>query len=208
MAKLYDRDYFDRWYRPPGGTAGATARLQQKVALAVAASEYHLGRRLRSVLDVGCGEGAWRAPLKKLRADVDYMGVDSSHYAVARYGRARNLLWVDFKQLGELRFARSVDLLVCSDVIHYLDAETLRKGLSGFAELGHGMAFLDLFCRGDEAEGDEIGWLRRTPAFYRQAFAEAGLLAVGNHCYLLPPLHASASALEQAVALPTRGSRK
>ncbi len=208
MAKLYDREYFDRWYRPPGGTTGTVARLQRKVALAVAACEYHLARPLRSVLDIGCGEGAWRAPLLRLRPALDYMGLDSSHYAVNRYGRSRNLRLVGFKQLAELRFERSVDLLVCSDVIHYLDTKTLRLGLSGFAELGHGMAFLDLFCRGDEAEGDEFGWLRRSPAFYRKAFAEAGLLAVGNHCYLLPPLHTSASALEQAVASPEHGIRR
>jgi len=208
MAKLYDRDYFDRWYRPPGVSTGAVARLKNKVALAVAACEYHLGRPLRSVLDIGCGEGAWRAPLLRLRPAVSYMGLDSSHYAVGRYGRSRNLRLVGFKQLAELRFESSVDLLVCSDVIHYLDTKTLRLGLSGFAELGHGMAFLDLFCRGDAAEGDEVGWLRRTPTFYRKTFAQAGLLAVGNHCYLLPPLHANASALERAASLPDRGNHR
>ena len=64
MTKLYDRDYFDRWYRRGGGI-GNTARLARKVALAVATAEYHLERPLRSVLALGCGEGAWRAPLPK-----------------------------------------------------------------------------------------------------------------------------------------------
>lgn len=53
MSKLYDRAYFDRWYRS-GGIGGA-ARLARKVALAVATAEYHLERPLRSVLDIGCG---------------------------------------------------------------------------------------------------------------------------------------------------------
>jgi SAM-dependent methyltransferase len=198
MGKIYDRDYFERWYRPATPDPRAAGRLTRKVALAVAACEYHLGRRLRSVLDIGCGEGAWRAPLRRLRPGLDYMGLDSSHYAVARYGRSRNLKLVDFAQLGELRFAQSADLLVCSDVVHYLDAPTLRRGLAGFAELGHGLAFIELFCRGDHAEGDEEGWLRRPASFYRRLFSEAGLLAVGNHCYLLPHLHSSAVALERA----------
>lgn len=197
MPKTYDRAYFDRWYRPPGGDREAAAALKRKVALAVAMAEYWLGRPLRSVLDIGCGEGAWRAPLLKLRPGIDYRGLDSSEYAVERYGRSRNLRRVDFAALAELRFERTVDLLVCSDVLHYLDARTLRRGLSGFAELGHGVAWIELFCRGDGAEGDEVDWHARPAAFYRRAFAEAGLLAVGCHAYLLPPLHDQAVALER-----------
>ena len=70
MTKHYDQAYFDRWYRDPAlrDTAiGGGARLARKVALAVATAEYHLERPIRSVLDIGCGEGAWRAPLLKLR---------------------------------------------------------------------------------------------------------------------------------------------
>lgn len=203
MAKQYDRSYFDRWYRPAERRPGAAGQLARKVALAVAGCEYYLGRRLRSVLDIGCGEGAWRAPLRRLRPKVDYLGLDSSQYAVARHGSRRNLRLVDFAQLGELRFDGSADLLVCSDVLHYLDAVTLRRGLSGFAQLGHGMAWIELFCRGDQAEGDHEGWRARPASFYRRAFAEAGLLAVGSHCYLLPPLHEQAVALERADTRPS-----
>lgn len=202
MAKRYDQDYFDRWYRPPGGRAGAAGLLRRKVALAVASCEYYLGRPLRSVLDIGCGEGAWRAPLRRLRPQVEYLGLDSSEYAVARHGSRRNLRLVDFAQLAELRFDGSADLLVCSDVLHYLDAGTLRRGLSGFAQLGHGLAWVELFCRGDQAEGDHEGWQARPASFYRRLFAEAGLLAVGSHCYLLPPLHEQAVALERAGPAP------
>lgn len=198
MSKQYDRAYFDRWYRTAEYTAGASARLTRKVGIAVAACEYHLGRPIRSVLDIGCGEGAWRAPLLRLRPKLYYLGLDSSEYAIARYGRSRNLRLLSFAQLAEQRFKSSFDLLICSDVVHYLDSKTLLRGLTGFAELGHGMAFMDLFCRGDEAEGDEVGWLRRSGSYYRNAFSRAGLLAIGSHCYLLPPLHESASVLERA----------
>ncbi len=85
MAKTYDRAYFDKWYRR--GEIGGSARLARKVALAVATAEYHLERPIRSVLDIGCGEGAWRAPLLKLRPKASYLGFDSSDYAIARYGR-------------------------------------------------------------------------------------------------------------------------
>jgi SAM-dependent methyltransferase len=195
-AKSYDRAYFDHWYR---GAHGAERRQHtaRKAALAVAMTEYYLGRPLHTVLDIGCGEGDWRAPLLRLRPQLRYTGIDSSEYAVARHGRQRNLHLVQFGQLAELRFDRSFDLLICADVIHYLDAAELRRGLSGFAELGHGLAFLDLFCRGDGAEGDEVQFKARPPAFYRRLFGAAGLLAVGSGGYLLPPLHGHAAALER-----------
>src|SRR5690606_1465334 len=82
MDKHYDREYFDHWYRR-GGIGGAQ-RLARKVALAVATAEYHLERPVRSVLDIGCGEGAWRTPLLKLRPKARYLGFDASEYAIAR----------------------------------------------------------------------------------------------------------------------------
>jgi hypothetical protein len=57
-AKLYDRAYFDRWYRDPRTRIHVRAAVERKVALAVATTEYLLQRPLRSVLDVGCGENA------------------------------------------------------------------------------------------------------------------------------------------------------
>lgn len=201
--KHYDRAYFDRWYR--GGEARERRQhTALKAGLAIAAAEYYLGRTLRSVLDICCGEGHWRAPLLRLRPRLHYLGLDSSEYAVRRYGQRRQLHRASFGQLAELRFDRSFDLLVCSDALHYIGAAELQRGLSGFAELGHGVAFIDLFCRGDAAEGDDEGFLARSPSYYRSAFAAAGLRAVGSHVYLLPPLHESAAALELGVRVPVR----
>ena len=98
--KTYDRSYFDRWYRDAG--IGGRQRLQRKVSLAVATAEYHLERPIRSVLDIGCGEGAWRAPLLKMRPKLRYLGFDSSDYAVQRYGPRRNLHFARFGDFDNL----------------------------------------------------------------------------------------------------------
>ena len=192
--KRYDHAYFQRWYRDLGGSHRQA--LARKVALAVALAEFHLERPIRSVLDVGCGEAAWRAPLLKLRPGLHYQGVDSSEYAVSRYGRSRNIALATFGQLGQLRFGAPADLLVCSDVIHYLPTAELRRGLSGFAEHCQGVAFLDLYTREDAITGDLRGFLPRRAADYRRWFADAGLIACGSQAYLAPPLHAKAAALE------------
>ena len=196
MHKRYDRAYFDRWYRRGAAAAGRTALLARKVALAVAMAEHYLERPLRSVLDVGCGEGAWRAPLLKLRPKLHYLGVDSSEYAIARYGAKRNLRLARFEQLDALRFGPPVDLLVCSDVLHYVPAAALRRGLSGFSELCGGLAWIEVYCKNDAVEGDEHGFVRRSATFYRRAIADAGFTACGSNGYLSPMLADDAVALE------------
>jgi SAM-dependent methyltransferase len=194
MDKRYDRDYFDRWYRD-GGIGGAR-RLARKVALAVATAEYHLERPLRSVLDVGCGEGAWRAPVLKLRPRAQYLGFDSSEYAIARFGPRRNLHLAHFADFAQLRPCPPADLLVCSDVLHYLDTRELDRGLPGLAALCGGIAFLETFAREDDAEGDDHAFKRRRGAFYRHRFETVGFRALGSHCWLSPALAAQATALE------------
>ena len=206
MTKQYDRAYFDTWYRHPALRVTGKQVLGRKVRLAVATAEYYLGRPLRSVLDVGCGEGAWRAPLLQLRPSLHYRGIDPSTYAVARHGARRNLQQVRFGQLEHLRFGPAVDLLVCSDVMHYVPTRELRRGLSGFRELCHGVAFLELYARGDRIRGDRVGFLSRPAASYRRWFREAGFEACGSHAYLSPNLHANAVALE--VFEPSAARRK
>lgn len=196
MGKQYDRRYFDDWYRRGG--IGGRQRLARKVALAVATAEYHLERPLRSVLDIGCGEGAWRAPLLKLRPKAQYLGFDSSEYAVARYGRSRNLHFARFADFAQLRPCAPADLLVCSDVLHYLPARELDRGLPGLAALCGGVAFLETFTRQDEAEGDEHGFMQRPAAFYRKRLSALGLRQLGSHCWLSPALAGQATALETA----------
>ncbi len=194
MTKTYDRDYFDRWYR--AGGIGDAARLARKVALAVATAEYHLERPIRSVLDIGCGEGAWRAPLRKLRPKVDYLGFDASEYAVARFGRSRDLHLARFADFEYLRPCGPVDLLVCSDVLHYLPTRELDRGLPALADLCGGVAFIEIFTKEDQAVGDDDEFKSRPARFYRERLHSIGLRALGSHCWLSPDLLDHATTLE------------
>ena len=199
ISKQYDQAYFEQWYRSPaarGSEIGGPARLARKVALAVATAEYHLERPIRSVLDIGCGEGAWRAPLLKLRPKLQYLGFDSSEYAIARFGARRNLHHARFGDFEVLRPCAPVDLLVCSDVLHYLDTRELQRGLAGIGELCGGVAFLETFCREDGIDGDTAGFKRRPASFYRQRFAGLGLAPLGSHLWLSPQLRHGVAALE------------
>ena len=63
-----------------------------------------------------------------------------SEYAIGRYGRSRNLHPARFGDFALLRPCQPVDLLVCSDVLHYLPTRELDRGLPGLAALCGGVA--------------------------------------------------------------------
>lgn len=192
--KIYDRAYFDRWYR--GAGIGDARELARKAAMALATAEYHLGRPVRTVLDIGCGEAPWRSALLKLRPKLEYMGFDSSEYAVQRFGRSRNIGYARFGEFEYLRPCPPVDLLLCADVLHYLPTAELDRGLPGLAELTGGMAYLETFCTQDDPDGDRDGFQRRSATFYRSRLRKLGLAQLGSHCWLSPALATHAAALE------------
>ena len=76
--KQYDEAYFRRWYHDRKTRVNSQAEVRRKVVMAVSVAEYFLQRPIRSVLDVGCGEGAWFPHLRALRPKVEYLGFDSS----------------------------------------------------------------------------------------------------------------------------------
>lgn len=206
MVKQYDQAYFDRWYRNPRERVKDPGEFVRKVRLALSMAEYYLGRPVESVLDVGCGEGHWRAPLLAARPGLRYLGVDASSYVVQRFGRQRNLHRVAFAELPMLAEragslfggAATVDLLVCSDVIHYLSARDLALGLPAFAQLCQGVAWIEMFCRGDQFVGDDDGFIARPREWYRRTMARHGWLALGSNGWLSRDQHERASILELA----------
>lgn len=196
MEKSYDRAYFDKWYRDPEHAVASPTEVRRKVALAVSVAEYYLGRPVRNVLDVGCGEAHWRTPLRKLRPKAGYRGLDASAYVVERFGRTRNIGLARFAALEYLRFEAPFDLILCTNVLHYLAARELQRGLAGFDELLAGVAFIEVFAAGDDTVGDDVDYVARQPAWYRRQFKQAGLVAVGSHCYVGSALAPQLLALE------------
>src|SRR5690606_14017665 len=97
-----------------------------------------------------------------------------------------------------LRPCPPADLVVCSDVLHYLPAREIDRGLAGLAELCGGGAFLETFTREDQTVGDEEGFQKRPARFYRRLFQAVGLRPLGLHCWLSPALAADATSLELA----------
>jgi SAM-dependent methyltransferase len=194
-AKRYDRAYFDHWYR---GRNRVSTRddVRRKVSLAVTECEYFLHRRLRSVLDVGCGEGAWQPHVKALRPGARYLGLDPSDYAVERFGATRNIRKAAFAELASARLRGPFDLVVCSDALHYINDDDIRAGFPELVRLAGGPLFLEVLTADDDIIGDLHGMIRRPAAWYRRLFEKAGLTQAGPYTWLAPELRDDAAALE------------
>ncbi|HEX8170445.1 MAG TPA: class I SAM-dependent methyltransferase [Thermoanaerobaculia bacterium] len=195
MPKRYDRRYFERWYHDAETRVNTPADVRRKVALAVTAAEYYLHRPLRNVIDIGCGEGAWLTHLRALRPRVQYLGLDPSDYVVERFGESRNIHKAAFGELPELELG-SYDLVVCSDVLHYVPENEIRGGIETIARICDGVAFLEVLTREDEVVGDLEGLTQRPAQFYRNTFRKAGLLQVGPYLWLPRELRSTAAELE------------
>jgi SAM-dependent methyltransferase len=195
--KQYDAEYFRRWYHDPARRVITPAAVARKVHLVTAIAESLLERPIRSVLDVGAGEGAWRAHLRRLRPRIRYVGVESSEYAVARFSRSRGLHQGSFGTLGDLGLDGPFDLIVVCDVLHYVPDRELRPGLRAITDLLGGVAYLEAYTTADAIEGDRGAWHHRSPRRYQRLFREVELYAVGMHCYVGPALADTTAALER-----------
>jgi SAM-dependent methyltransferase len=195
-SKRFDQSYFDRWYRDPRYRIATPADVRRRVLLATGVAELVLGRRIRSVLDIGCGEASWRAPLVRLRPRVRYEGVDASEYVVRRYGRSRGIRLGSVGELDRAGLRGKFDIVICADVLHFLSDREVERGLEHIHRLLGGVAYLPTFTSADEVEGD-VGALRsRSPKWYLSRFAAAGLVPLGLDFYAGRSIARTLSTLE------------
>ena len=196
----YDEAYFDKWYRHPQYRVKSASELRRQVEFVVRLTEWVLGRPVRTVLDVGCGEGNWQPELKRLRKRLHYDGVDPSEYAVARFGARRGLMQGGIEDLDALPLRPDYDLVVCCGMLNYLPPDTLRRGLTHVAHRTGGVAYLELFTSSDQFEGDTTWTAPRPAAWYRRQMRAAGLHPIGMHGYVPTAQRHRVAALERAGA--------
>lgn len=198
VGKRYDRAYFDRWYRDPARRVVTMTEIRRRAFHLVATAERITERPVCRVLDLCCGEGSWRAPLRALRPRIRYIGVDASPYAVERFGRSRAIRLGTFGALAECVDEGDFDLVLCIDALQYIPDEELAPGLHAVAERLAGVACLEAFTSEDRLVGDKTHWQHRTPSTYRRFFRRAGLVPIGMHCLVPPALAQDLQVFERA----------
>jgi SAM-dependent methyltransferase len=194
----YDQRYFDKWYRNPRYRVKSSHELTRQVTFVVAATEHLLGRSVRTVLDVGCGEANWLAPLRRLRPRVQYTGVDTSEYVVSRFGASRNVRLGAIDTMDQLRLRKDYDLILCVGMLNYLEPAQLRAGLANLYQLAQGVVYLELFTSADRGVfGDTGGAWLRSPTWYRARIREARFIPCGMHVHVPDWLREHTSAMER-----------
>jgi SAM-dependent methyltransferase len=137
----FDREYYERFYYDPK-TAVATQREMQARGRLIAAYVLHTGLPVRRILDAGCGTGLLRPWLRRYLPRATYTGIETSDYLCQRYG------WQQ-AQIETYKPPSPFDLVVCYDVLQYLDSGTASRALANFGKLCRGVLYFTALTRVD-----------------------------------------------------------
>jgi 2-polyprenyl-3-methyl-5-hydroxy-6-metoxy-1,4-benzoquinol methylase len=161
----FDRAYYRRYYFD-GRTAVTSSPEVRARAAFIAAFAAHVGLPVRRVLDAGCGVGRLRAPLLRRLPRASYVGLEVSEYLCARYG------W-EHGRIEQYRSDTAFDLVICFDVMQYLDARAAAQALANLGKLCRGVLYFSALTRADwqhncDRRRTDPNVHMRTGAWYRQ----------------------------------------
>lgn len=165
---MFDAAYYRRFYENPR-TRVARPEDTARLARFVVAYLDHLGiRNVRSVLDLGCGLGWWRAALAELLPRARYRGVEASDHLCATLGWEKGSV-VDYA-------GRPADLVVCQGVLHYLHRSDALSAIETLSRLTRKALYLEVLTKEDWREHVDRkrtdGSMPLRPArFYRKALS-------------------------------------
>ena len=140
-ATRFDRDYYQRYYFNPRTAVISRAEMRARARL-IAAYALHVGLPVRRILDAGCGTGAMRATLLRQLPRSTYVGLEPSDYLCQRYGWEQGCV-------ETYRCGAPFDLIVCYDVLQYLDERRAGAALANLARLCRGVLYFTVLTRRD-----------------------------------------------------------
>lgn len=189
----FDAAYYRRFYRNPRTRAtdpGATRRL----AGFIAAYAAHLGIRVRRAVDVGCGTGDLLRALAQHWPSARMDGVEVSEWACARYG---------WQRASAVEFVRPAqyDLVVCTDVLQYLDDHAASRALANLCASSRALLYVgartrrDVDDRADPSRSDLSGHYR-SANWYRRRLAR-DYVALGGALFVRKELELPVWELER-----------
>ena len=184
MRNTFDKAYYDRYYRNPQ-TRVFTPSVARRQAAFIASYLKHLEIPITNILDIGCGVGTVLKTLGKEFPRAQTRGVEHSGYLCRRYG------WVA-GSVVDYRSDHPYDLVVCNDVLGYLNDKACTKALANLAELSSSVLFLGVLTREDyeicdQNRTDPQQWMRPV-AWYRRRLTRH-FVNVGGGLFLKKPLH-------------------
>ncbi len=137
----FGAEYYRRYYQDPATRVVTRAEMTVRARL-IAAALTHAAIPVRRILDAGCGVGLLRQPFAAALPRARYEGLEASEYLCRRHGWTRGSV-VDY-----LPTVPS-DLLVCYDVLQYLDDASAARALANFRRLTRAALYFSALTRKD-----------------------------------------------------------
>ena len=184
MQTKFDKAYYDRFYRDPA-TRAVSPTTAQRQSEFIAAYLRYLDVPIKRFVDIGCGVGNVLRALQKAFPRARGYGVEYSDYLCEHYGWEKG-------SVSNYQPPHPTDLVLCNDVLGYLDDAACEQALRHLAEITTSALFLGVLTRQDLALCDE----RRTDSqqiarslFWYQRRLRRNFVNVGGGLFLRKPLN-------------------
>lgn len=192
MRTKFDKAYYDKFYRDPGTRAVSPAAAKRQAEF-IAAYLAYLDMRVHRLIDVGCGIGNVLRALARVYPRAETTGVEYSDYLCERYG------WTQ-ASVTDYKPDKPADLVICNDVLAYLDDATCEAAIQNLAEMTAGALFLGVLTEEDLAVCDkqrtDNQQVIRTRAWYQRRLTRS-FTNVGGGLHLKTPLSVTVWSLDR-----------
>lgn len=162
----FDASYYQRFYLDRRTAVTDRAEVEARAALIAACAAY-VDLPVRRILDAGCGLGLLRRPLLRRLKGAQYVGLETSEYLCRKHG------WMH-GTLEQLPTRERYELVVCYDVMQYLDAAAARRAIARLARACSGLLYFGALTQGDwrhrcdQSRTDRIRGLRHASWYRRE----------------------------------------
>lgn len=178
----FDADYYRRFYQDPATRAGTVASARRQATF-IAAYLNYMELPVQRIVDLGCGMGRLLRALGRCYPKAHCVGVEYSAYLCERYGWEQGAV-------QDYASDRPFDLVICDDVLSYLNEADCSQALANIASLCGGAAFLGLITTEDRQIADfdrtDPDQTLRPASWYRRRVGR-WFQSVGGGLYLRKP---------------------
>lgn len=186
----FDAAYYKRFYYDPA-TRAADPDYARRQARFIASYLKFVELPVESILDMGCGVGRVLRALGREFPGASVTGVEYSDYLCERHGWEHGSV-VDYA--GKPR-----DLVVCADVLAYLNNRNCARAIDNLARLTRGALYLGALTREDrpvvDTERTDPDQQVRSLAWYRRHLRKH-FVAIGGGLFLKKPMRVTMWALD------------
>lgn len=192
MRNNFDKAYYDRFYRNPGTRAVSPAAARRQAGF-IAGYLRFMEVPVKRIADIGCGLGQVLGALENEYPRAKTQGVEYSEYLCTKYG------W-DQGSVVTYQSKSAFDLVVCNDVLAYLNDKDCSTAIANLAQLTRSAVFLGILTAEDwdlcdQKRTDPDQYLR-SKVWYRRRLAKY-FVSVGGGMYLKKPLDYPVWTLDQ-----------